>query len=486
MTSTAEARKRARPKALPPEVAALLADPGKRAALRKEVAQRLDETRLAMYRPYTKQQAFHAAGATFRERLLMAGNQLGKTFSAGAETAYHLTGEYPPWWQGRRFEQPIAAWAAGVTNEATRDTVQRILLGRAESVGTGLVPKARIKETTSARGIADAIDTVFVHHSSGGVSQLTFKSYEEKREKWQGETLSLVWMDEEPPEALYTEALTRTNATNGIVYLTFTPLQGMSKVVRRFYPRPDTPDRHLVQMTIEDAEHISAEQRARIFASYPPHEREARTRGVPQLGSGAIFAVPESSYVLPAFAIPDHWPRIAGIDLGFDHPFGAALVAFDRDADCAYVANTHRAKGMTILQHCEVLRGWGAELPVAWPHDAASHDANSAKTYAELYRSHGLAMLWEHATFAAGGYGVEASVADLIDRLESGRLKIFNHLSDLLEEMRGYHRRDGKIVKESDDILSALRYALMMERYASRVRRGRGGDAPLKRGLRTY
>ena len=209
--------------ALPPELAALAADPVAREQIKREVRKRLDERKIELYQPYTKQEAFHAAGKAHRERLLMAGNQLGKTYSAAAETAYHLTGEYPSWWQGRRFDKAVAFWGAGVTNEATRDTVQRLLVGRAGNIGTGMIPKARIKETTSARGIADALDTVFVHHVTGGTSQITFKSYEEKREKWQGETLDGVWMDEEPPLPLYMEALTRTNATGGIVYCTFTP-----------------------------------------------------------------------------------------------------------------------------------------------------------------------------------------------------------------------------------------------------------------------
>lgn len=465
---------------LPPELAALAADPIAREQIKREVKKRLDERKIELYRPYTKQEAFHAAGKAYRERLLMAGNQLGKTYSAAAETAYHLTGEYPSWWQGRRFDKAVAFWGAGVTNEATRDTVQRLLVGRAGNIGTGMIPKARIKETTSARGIADALDTVFVHHVSGGVSQITFKSYEEKREKWQGETLDGVWMDEEPPLPLYMEALTRTNATGGIVYCTFTPLLGMSDMVRLFYPRPSSVDRCIVQMTIMDADHLDEEQKQRIIASYPAHEREARTRGVPQLGSGKVFAVPESAYTMDAFAVPPHWPGIIGIDLGFDHPFGAALLRYDRDADTIYVTNTHREKNQTVLQQAEVLRAW-RKYPVAWPHDAASHDRTSGETMAELYRRHGLNMLHAHATFPDGGYGLEASIADVTDRLETGRLKIFSHLADLLEELRMYHRKEGRVVKEQDDIISAVRYALMMLRFAGRPPSATGSGPPRRR-----
>ncbi len=59
--------------------------------------------------------------------------------------------------------------------------------------------------------------------------------------------------------------------------MTFTPLKGMSTVVRRFLTE-DAADRGYIQMRIEDAEHYSAEECARIIASYPPrsaHQRSA-------------------------------------------------------------------------------------------------------------------------------------------------------------------------------------------------------------------
>jgi phage terminase large subunit-like protein len=470
---------------VPPEIAALapaLANAETMRALRREAEKLLGEKQLELYRPYFKQEVFHAAGLTFRERLLMAGNQLGKTYCAGAEVAYHLTGKYPEGWKGRRFSKPNAGWAAGVTSEVTRDSVQRILVGRPKALGTGLIPKADIVDTTSARGIADALDTVTVKHVSGGVSTVGFKSYNQEREKFQAESLDWVWMDEEPPEDIYSEAVTRTNATGGMIMMTFTPLQGMSEVVRLFYPRPSTSDRFLVTMTIDDAEHISPEMRAKIIASYKPHEREARTRGIPQLGSGAVFALPQSVYTIDAFQIPAHWLFIIGIDLGFDHPFGAVLLAYDPDADCVYVINSHRAAGETIMQHAAILKGWGDGVPVAWPHDAASHDRQSAQTYAELYRRHNLNMLHEHATFPDGGFGLEASIAEVLDRMESGRFKVFSHLGDVLEELRDLHRKDGKVVKDRDDLVSAIRYGIMMLRFAGRRRKAKRG--PLRRGLR--
>ena len=137
-------------------------------SLTAEKTRRLTENRLEYYKPYDKQIAFHAAGATHRERLLMAGNQLGKTLAGGFEVAMHATGRYPSWWAGRRFEKPVVGWACGATGEVVRDTVQKVLVGRPGQQGTGAIPKDAIAELVSARGTPDLLDTIKVHHVSGG------------------------------------------------------------------------------------------------------------------------------------------------------------------------------------------------------------------------------------------------------------------------------------------------------------------------------
>lgn len=202
-----------------------------------ERKRRFDRTKLSRYQPYAKQEAFHAEGSKHRERLLMAGNQLGKTYSGAAELSYHLSGVYPSWWRGRVFDRPIRSWAGSKTGEVTRDGVQRLLVGEPKdrsARGTGMIPGDLVVDCSQRMGVADAIDSVLIKHSSGDNSTLGFKSYDQGREKWQGETLDVVWFDEEPPMDIYMEGLTRTNATGGMVYLTFTPLLGMSDVVHMF------------------------------------------------------------------------------------------------------------------------------------------------------------------------------------------------------------------------------------------------------------
>lgn len=206
-------------------------------SLLEEQQRRKDRRRLTEYLPYAKQLEFHDAGLIHRERLLMAANQVGKTFCGAAEAAIHLTGEYPEWWEGRRWDRPVRAWGGSKTGEVTRDGVQRYLIGEPKDEsrwGTGAIPGERLLDWGRRQGVADALDNALVRHVSGGTSTLGFKSYDQGRQKWQSETLDFVWFDEEPPMDIYMEGLTRTNATAGMTFITFTPLLGMSDVVSMF------------------------------------------------------------------------------------------------------------------------------------------------------------------------------------------------------------------------------------------------------------
>lgn len=395
----------------------------------------------------------------------MAGNQLGKTWAGGYEAAFHATGLYPEWWKGRRFNGPTKAWVAGVTGESTRDNPQRVLLGDIGKLGTGTIPKKLIHSTSAARGINGLIDTALIKHTSGAFSQISFKTYEKGREKWQGETLHWLWFDEEPPLDIYTEGLTRTNVHNGITFITFTPLLGMSDTVMRFLGDPRTPGTHVTNMTIEDAEHYTKEQREAIIASYPPHERESRAKGVPMLGSGRIFPVAEEHISIDPFEIPKHWPLIGGLDFGWDHPFAGVKLAYDRDTDTVYVIKTYRVRESTPIIHAAALKPWG-DIPWAWPHDGLQHDKGSGEQLAEQYRGQGLNLLPERATFEDGTNGVEAGISEMLTRMQTLRLRVFSTEAQWFEEFRMYHRVEGKIVKERDDLLSATRYAIMMLRHA--------------------
>jgi phage terminase large subunit-like protein len=432
--------------------------------LSEEKTRRFIEDKLKHYRPYDKQLEFHNAGANYRERLLMAANQVGKTYAAAMELAAHCTGEYPAWWQGYRFDHAIHAWACGETSEVVRATIQLLLLGEPGQHGTGCIPKASLLEVVPARGVADLADMIRVQHVSGEVSTISLKAYAQGREKFQGATISYLWLDEEPDQQIFTEALTRTNIARGPVILTFTPLKGMSNVVKR-YLLEKSPDRHVTTMTLDDASHYSEQDKQRIIAQYPEHEKATRTRGVPQMGSGRVFLVPEEKLLVDPFECPKHWVKIGGLDPGWTHFAAFCELWWDRDLDCIYLVRTLRLREQTVLQHVNAVRSW--RLKWAWPHDGRNATlAGAGIPLARQYADAGLDMLPEKATFEEGGMSVEAGVAEMHDRMRSDRWKVFKGQNDdWLEEYGLYFRKDGLLVKENDDALSASRYALMMKRF---------------------
>lgn len=455
-------------------------NPKKLEAIRRlEVeAERRKFNRLRDFKPYPKQRDFMALGATHRERMLAAGTQNGKSECGAAEMAYHLTGLYPDWFQGRRFDRPVIAWTAGVSAQSVRMIQQTKLLGTPgspEALGTGLLPKSAILKTTVSHGVGDSIDTVQVRHVSGGISTLQFLSYEKGREKFQGASVDVIWLDEESPLDIFSECLGRITATNGLVYCTATPLSGFTDLMSRFFNEP-SPDRALVQMDITDALHIPAEERERIIAGYLPHEREARTKGIPMLGAGRIFLTPESEITVEPFDIPPHYHLIWGCDFGQSdsHPAAFTLVAHDRDdSDIAYVVKTLRFQSMLFkdMAHAVItsLGGtWARDIPVAYPGDGGvkREMEGDLQPVASIYKAHGLRRMIPTRE-QDGSVSTGASVQRLVERFATGKLKVFNTCTELFEEYRLYHRgTDGKIVAIRNDTIDSLRNAITMLKSA--------------------
>jgi len=458
--------------------------PAERRRALEFIAYRQKYRHMAFFVPYPKQAMFLILGSSKRERLFMAGNRCGKTETGAYEAALHATGDYPADWKGKCFDHPTIGWVCGQTSLAVRDICQAKLLGSPGVVsaqGTGMLPKDAIVDTSLARGVTDAIDTVQVRHVSGGISIIRFKSYEQGRAKFQGEGLDWIWFDEEPELDIYSEGLTRIGERNGIAWMTFTPLLGRSAVVLRFLEEP-SPDRDHVPMSIDDIPpdgHISVAQRQKIIDGYLPHEREARSLGIPFLGSGRILITPEQFLIEPPIEhIPSYWKKLWGIDFGIGHPFAAVLILWDADNDVIHVHGTVRMADALSIVHAAAMRKIAISVPVAWPRDGSDRDKNTGAPLKDGYKAHGLKMLDHHATWPDGSVSTEAGIEEMDEREKTGRLKYAAQLSDILEERRFYHRRDGKIVKVKDDLMSALRIAIMMRRFARAVSIGAIDNPP--------
>jgi phage terminase large subunit-like protein len=193
---------------------------------------------------YPKQMKFFALERTDDEIALFGGNRTGKTHCGCFADVLHLTGLYPDWWPGRRFTHPIEMWAATDTAKNTRDILQEKFCGKPgqeQAYGTGMIPGDLLVRRTVKHGLADAFESVFVRHVSGGISTLQFKSYDQGREAFQGTRQHRIHLDEEPKLEIYTECLLRLLSTvpgeaNGTLALTETPMLGVSDLMITFMP----------------------------------------------------------------------------------------------------------------------------------------------------------------------------------------------------------------------------------------------------------
>ncbi len=415
----------------------------------------------------------------------MAANRIGKSFSGAAEMSYHLTGIYPDWWEGRRYYQPITAWAGGVSNETTRDIVQFELLGSPDdpdAFGSGAIPKSKIIKTERKPGVPNAKSVALIQHVSGGNSSLHFKAYEMGVEKWQGRSVDCIWLDEEPSRELYSQAVTRTLDRKGMVYMTFTPESGMTETVASFMNNLQH-GQSLTNATWDDASekikslkggqgHLNEDVMTQILSSYSPHEREMRRYGRPSIGSGLVFPVQEDKLMIDPVQLEDHWPRIAGIDFGWDHPTAVVWVAWDKDEDELYIYDCYRQSKASPSVHAASIRTRSESVPIAYPHDGNRRDSMGNPGLADQYRSLGCNMMLEHFTnppalgHNKGGNSVEEGLMDMLQYMEQGRFHVFNTLVDWFEEFRMYHRKGGKVVPFKDDLMSATRYAVLSRRFA--------------------
>ncbi len=446
----------------------------------------LSTTKLENFRPYKKQLEFFEMGATKRERLYQAGNQLfGKTTAGAVEAAYHLTGLYPSWWKGFRFTRPVKGWAVGESGVWTRDQAQSRLCGDhsiafnsdAPGWGTGFIPRDCLLGRTLAHGVQNGFDTISVRHVSGGTSYCGFRSYEQGRAKVQGASLDFVWPDEEPPLDIYGELLARIAYTKGIVFVTFTPLSGFGRVAPRFWQDDSLDairDRGVVKAGIRDIEGKTAEEVASIIAGYEPHERDARVNGDIMMGEGAVWeGVSKDMITIPAgklSEIPLHWRKLWAIDFGIGHPFAAVLLAHDPDTDIIYVLFEIRVKDALPLHHTTMMRATAADPPVSWPHDGTHREKSNGEELYKFYQTRGntpgLNMRNTHATLPSGGYSTEAGIMDVLARMRDGRLLVWDTCTRWLEEFSSYHRKGGLIVKLNDDLMSATRIGVIDIRHA--------------------
>ena len=341
--------------------------------------------------------------------------------------------------------------------------------------GTGLIPKEDLDpKCVSRSGVPEAIDTLRVkHHTNGhfdGYSTITFKSYEQEREKFQGHAVHVIWLDEEPKNyGIYTECLTRIATTDGMVYCTFTPLLGLSAVVLSFMPGGRVPKdgivldpetgkparKHIVQIDWEEVPHIDEDMKEEMLSAYTPYERDARAKGIPQLGSGAIYPLLEEDIEVDPFEIPPHWPKCFGLDVGWNKN-AAVWGAMDPDSNVIYLYSEFYQGRQELPIIMEGINSRGKWIPgVVDPAAEKLINPVDGKSLYYYYNESGMDLV-------LANNAVETGIFKTWNLLSSGQLKVFSNLKNWFSEYRIYRKDEhGKIIKTNDHLMDATRYLVM-------------------------
>lgn len=428
-----------------------------------------------------KHKAFFDAGKDYPERLFMAANRIGKSISGAFELSCHLTGDYPSWWTGRRFDGPIEAWAVGKDARAVRDTAQKELLGAIGEWGTGMLPAHSLGKFFALQGTPQAIDIIQVRHKSGGWSRLGFKNYQQDIGSFMGVSRHCVWLDEECPLEIYNECNIRTATVDGIMLVTFTPLEGLTSMVVNFCKRADflvgskpvvavdqtdnegmedaelavgrsTP-KAVIQAGWDDAPWLTEEMKTRLLEDTPVHLRDARTKGIPAMGSGSVYPVPLEDILVPPFAIPASWPRMYALDVGWNRT-AAVWGALDPVTDTIYLYDEHYLGQAIPAVHAYAIKSRGEWIRGVIDPASRGRSQSDGTRLKQDYKELGLEL------FLAKNE-VESGILNVSQRLVAGKLKMFSTLLNTQKEYLLYRRdKNGRVIKEDDHLLDCIRYII--------------------------
>lgn len=409
------------------------------------------------YKPHQKQKLFHDAGKKAFKRLFLGGNRTGKTYSTSIEISMHLTGNYPKWWEGYRYDKAVNVWVAGETNAETFQTVKQYYIG--DGYNKGNILHNKIVSENKAYHI------YYIKHSSGEISTLRFKSYEQGRARFQGAKVDIIHLDEEPPLNIVTECLMRLINTGDnkkkMLLLSMTPLLGNTNLIKSFIDSQHEgeikDDKFFIRVSWDDAKHLSKEEKIKNRKHIAPHELEAREKGIAFIGTGLVYPVNLSAMLIEPFNIPNTYCNFFALDFGWENPTAALIFAYDRNNDIIYITGEYYQNKKTPMQHVYAFENLKINnmLCVYDPAGQSSSQADG-NNLVELYKKAGLKNMLK------ADNSVESGVQITLERMLDNKIKIFNNLNYFISEFSSYSRKeDGKINKKNDHLMDCLRYGIV-------------------------
>ncbi len=214
--------------------------------------------------------------------------------------------------------------------------------------------------------------------------------------------------------------------------------------------------RFLIQLDWDDAPHLSDAVKKELMASIPEYQRDARSRGIPQLGSGAIYPIPRDDITVADFEIPEFWERWYGMDVGWN---ATAVVWFARNPDTGekYITSVYKMGKEKPVVHASAIKARGAWIKGAIDPASRGRSQADGSQLLQSYTDEGLKLV-------CADNAVESGVYRCWQALANGQLKVFKSCSLFFDEIQIYRRDDkGKIVKEKDHLMDAFRYGMMSE-----------------------
>jgi len=224
-----------------------------------------------------------------------------------------------------------------------------------------------------------------------------------------------------------------------------------------------SPSRYLVMAGWDDVPHLEEKAKAELLESTPPHLRDARSKGIPSLGSGAIWPIPLDDILVDPFQIPAYWGRAYALDVGWKKT-AAIWGAFDRETDTIYLYSEYYVGQQLPVVHASAIKARGAWIPGLIDPAARGRAQEDGRRLIDAYEAEGLNL-------TPANNAVEAGLYEVWQRLSTGRLKVFKTLRNFQAEFMLYRRdENGKVVKEFDHLVDPTRYLIMAGRDIYKTR----------------